>query len=324
MDDNQKNNNSQYSADDIRKYLDGSLTAGEMYSLEKAALSDPFLADAIEGMQLSINAEDKNFFSEDVADLRKKLNEKIESKKRKTINIWWKIAAVLIVMITGIAVSFYLISNKKTDAVIVSKVESIPADTNKVTLKKTGMSEAAKLTVQPVPKHKKEELPRYAVPEVDKNYNAVAEIEGETKKVQEPEADTLAKALQGKAAGVATGNMIFDSSSMDEVVVVGYGAARKKRRVFPKDRERIVPKGGWQSFHEYIEINKLKNISDSSVHGTQEIGFSINDGGRPENIRIKVSISPEIDDLTVRLIMEGPSWEILKGSKRNVKLKIVY
>ena len=39
-----------YSATDIQKYLKGELSAREMHELEKAALEDPFLADALEGI----------------------------------------------------------------------------------------------------------------------------------------------------------------------------------------------------------------------------------------------------------------------------------
>ncbi len=42
-----------YSKADIEKYLQGKMTHAEMYALEKAALQDPFLADAIEGFAIS-------------------------------------------------------------------------------------------------------------------------------------------------------------------------------------------------------------------------------------------------------------------------------
>ena len=45
-----ENNNIQnYSAADIERYHKGQLTPEEMHAMEKAALDDPFLADAIEG-----------------------------------------------------------------------------------------------------------------------------------------------------------------------------------------------------------------------------------------------------------------------------------
>ena len=43
----------QYSAEYLRKYLDGELSGPEMQALEKAALEDPFLSDALEGLEAS-------------------------------------------------------------------------------------------------------------------------------------------------------------------------------------------------------------------------------------------------------------------------------
>src|SRR5580698_1120684 len=40
-----------WSTTDIQKYLNGEMSAREMHDLEKTALDDPFLADAIEGME---------------------------------------------------------------------------------------------------------------------------------------------------------------------------------------------------------------------------------------------------------------------------------
>jgi hypothetical protein len=42
--------NTTYSAADIEKYLKGELSPREMHDLENAALEDPFLADALDGM----------------------------------------------------------------------------------------------------------------------------------------------------------------------------------------------------------------------------------------------------------------------------------
>ena len=41
-----------YTAADFERYHSGKMSAGEMHALEKAAMEDPFLADALEGGQL--------------------------------------------------------------------------------------------------------------------------------------------------------------------------------------------------------------------------------------------------------------------------------
>jgi TonB family protein len=76
---------------DIEKYLKGELTAAEMHALEKEALRDPFLAEALEGGE-QLSAID---FSKDVAEL----NERI--MKRKQTSWTWpvRIAASLLLLV---------------------------------------------------------------------------------------------------------------------------------------------------------------------------------------------------------------------------------
>ncbi len=57
--------------DDISRYLDGSLSPEERHALEKRALDDPFLADALEGAE----AHSRNF-SADVNELSARIQRK--------------------------------------------------------------------------------------------------------------------------------------------------------------------------------------------------------------------------------------------------------
>src|SRR6185436_19754453 len=63
---------------DIEKYLKGELTPAERHALEKKALNDPFLADALEGAEQMKPAD----FVKDVA----QLNERIAGNK--TVSVW--------------------------------------------------------------------------------------------------------------------------------------------------------------------------------------------------------------------------------------------
>lgn len=65
-----------FTAADIERYHKGQLSAQQMHALEKAALDDPFLADALEGYSTSgIN------ISADLSDLKNRLNERVEGAK---------------------------------------------------------------------------------------------------------------------------------------------------------------------------------------------------------------------------------------------------
>jgi len=81
--------------DDIEKYRNGELTSAEMHALEKKALSDPFLADALEGAE-SIASLD---FSVDLLEI----DQKILSKRNKSV--WFtplRIAAGIILLIGSV------------------------------------------------------------------------------------------------------------------------------------------------------------------------------------------------------------------------------
>jgi TonB family protein len=120
-----------YSAADIEKYHKGLLSPGEMNELEKAALDDPFLADALEGYKAS--AEN---VSSDLSELKKKLEERVSEKKVISIAPsgssfkWWK-AAVAVVMLGGLGYFVFQISNgnKNNEVATLEKKQNAPQKT---------------------------------------------------------------------------------------------------------------------------------------------------------------------------------------------------
>jgi TonB family protein len=97
-----------YTAADIEKYWKGQLPVTEMHAMEKAALEDPFLADAMEGYQnrnleFGINSPQSSF-QVDISDLETRLAERVAEKKVVPIQTfnWWKVAAAIIILIGGV------------------------------------------------------------------------------------------------------------------------------------------------------------------------------------------------------------------------------
>jgi hypothetical protein len=111
----QKNNDIIYTAADIEKYHKGLMSSKERHTLEKAALDDPFLADALEGYSaVPVN------INQDITELKKRLAGK-KNEKSKPIRIsfpfpLWKIAA-LIVLVAGAGLLVYQLgfNNKQTE-----------------------------------------------------------------------------------------------------------------------------------------------------------------------------------------------------------------
>src|SRR3982750_11256 len=92
-------------AQEIERYHQNLLSASERHALEKAALDDPFLADALDGYAHTSTA------SADLLELEQRLAARVEEKEtriiplstRRSFGNWWKAAAVL-VFIAGAAI----------------------------------------------------------------------------------------------------------------------------------------------------------------------------------------------------------------------------
>jgi hypothetical protein len=112
-----------YTAADIVKYHRGLLSPGEMNELEKAALDDPFLADALEGYgATTVN------ISSDLSELEKKLEERASDKKVVSIAPsggsfkWWKVAAAVVIM-GGLGYFIFQISTNNKNKEVAVKME---------------------------------------------------------------------------------------------------------------------------------------------------------------------------------------------------------
>lgn len=86
---------------DIERYLRGELSPAEMHALEKEALNDPFLAEALEGVE---QAGADNFLF-DLHKLNQSVHHRTRHRKDKTLKMWgWTAglaAAILLVAVSG-------------------------------------------------------------------------------------------------------------------------------------------------------------------------------------------------------------------------------
>lgn len=90
-----------------------------MHALEKAALEDPFLADALEGYTAHVET-----LSYDVVELNLRLNERLkESKENKPVPVvplrrnWWWSAAAAVLIVVSAAVAYRLIWSNEDQSI---------------------------------------------------------------------------------------------------------------------------------------------------------------------------------------------------------------
>lgn len=112
---------------DIDKYLKGELTPSEMHALEKKALSDPFLADALEGAASIAH----DHMAADIKNLQASLAERVKGNAGKVIPFWvWtaRIAAGLLLIAISTFTIITLTKNEPSEDLAVNK-EINPAPT---------------------------------------------------------------------------------------------------------------------------------------------------------------------------------------------------
>ena len=129
------NNIKNFSASDIERYHKGLMSSPEMHALEKAAMDDPFLADALEGYAVvGVNVEN------DLADLQNRLAGRTGSKKMIVLpakRYYWMRVAAMIVVIAGAGILAYTLLNRdKQENVAQNKQQ----ETNQGTLQVTDSS----------------------------------------------------------------------------------------------------------------------------------------------------------------------------------------
>jgi TonB family protein len=125
------NNIKNFSAADIERYHKGLMSSKEMHALEKAAMDDPFLADALEGYSIT-GVKVKN----DLDDLRNRLANRTGSKKIVAMpgkRYYWMKVAAMIIVIAGAGMLAYSLLNRRENSVAQNKKEQTNEGTVQVT-----------------------------------------------------------------------------------------------------------------------------------------------------------------------------------------------
>jgi CarboxypepD_reg-like domain len=124
----------QYTATDIQRYLQGKLSAQEMYAMEKAALDDPFLADAMEGMEQAMQEHGEQVVNGQLQEARQRIANKTNSQSKSAVVVpfrWWRIAAAAAILVIGTVWVYNYFSTGSKEVVAQTNTTST-TDTNQL------------------------------------------------------------------------------------------------------------------------------------------------------------------------------------------------
>ena len=303
-------------SDDIKRYLSGEMSAAERHALEREALNDPFLAEALEGAE-ELPA------GQFAADL-KKINRHITAKRR------WKPMRVAAVIVALALAAFGLItlwpeqSGKpaplamEQPPIVQAPAQQAAPDSVKERAKEpsaaSGRPKAAKqatgrnktLTVTDEALALREEDEKDPIPPVAES-ETEQPVDFTEKQAEEPPAVTMlreeAKALKSQPAAAGT-------------------ETAKVRKVMPSavHHQPAVPDGGMEAFNRYLKQSQRypPEAVEKKIEGLVVVQFVVEADGAIGQIKVIHGIGGGCDEELIRLIREGPRWIPARQDGENV------
>lgn len=104
-------------------------------------------------------------------------------------------------------------------------------------------------------------------------------------------------------------------TTLSEVVVVGYGRAKATKMSKPE------PATGWRAYNRYLK-DAIKQVQ--GLQGAVTLAFTVDDNGRPADIRVLSSTNEAVNGRAIRLVRDGADWVPGKNGERAVELKIKF
>ena len=348
----QSNPNKIPSVKELIDYHHGNMSESEMYSIEKDALDDSFLDDALEGFKHDPNAIPH------IEQLRKKIESRNKNNKK---GIWYNVrpfyphmAVAATLFVLAFSAYFILVrtisddsssttsqkqqSNvqlSKNDAKTQSKSDSVDLNnTNKETELPNASNEKATEIVT-AENNIVEDVPTQEIPtEPVVAYKSIpqeADVTADQKKLE----STKPNIIQAESTAPSPRQDLAFSETValeqDEAVTVS--ASKSKARAVKTNQENAnrsatVPVSkstikSAQNFETYLQINPFTctDVNQVQLHGSIFISFKTDENGKPEKIKIEKSNNESCNDAAKEYIRNAPIFEKKSGKRQTIELK---
>lgn len=328
-----KNSSTQhnYTITDIEKYFSNQLSNTEKHALEKAALTDPFLADAMEGYEIANLSKAKNYIEETTQAIKNK-----EAQKAKVVAMpsrnkqWLRIAAGIILMI-GAGTTIWWINQKPVETITpIAKVTNTETTTDSITTTETPKQTENSIAKNSTKENTISNKNTTTIKDLNTDLAIVNNNQGglsnlKTKEESINKADVIVKSDVGSAPVIrdnAAEAMIANNCNIhNEKANVKMASAKAITQSNEDINANIEPEGGWKSFDTYVENKKAAwKINDDEAEKIT-ITFNIDKEGKPNQIKISDSSTLKLNRAT-ELITNGPKWITTNKVATKVTLSI--
>ena len=347
-----------YTATDIQRYHSGQLSPAERHALEKAALDDPFLADALEGYAFAQTP------SADLSMLQQRLQRRVEKKKEKRgifyLNNWMKVAALLVLVAGGGWLVLQLFGGKQQEQLATKQNPGVQSPLLPPKTFNDSVTVSSDAPVQRQTTEKENAIPQKAIrervavrkPFASKPAKASDEIKNEPALTEEkkdgyavgfvnpssaqgrlnevvvaPQANEAFKKSRNAAPVTDTVQMNVTLKrtelSPEETVVLSKAKEKPPAKRLYVTVDSLEPAEGWASFDDYVttHLQRPEELKEKGLMGEVELQFNVNKEGQPVNITVTQSLCSQCNEEAIRILKEGPKW---KKAKKKGKVKIKF
>lgn len=257
---------------DIEKYLRGEMSPSEMHKLEKEALSDPFLAEALEGAS-SIDHKD---FATDVDELNRSI------RKQKVLFTPLRIAAGILLLIS-VGFYYFMTPEPKEELVQNEASEIKSVDTLKNTTNE--LKADTQLIVQEVPAKKRQSTSKPKV---------------ETDKTQAPTVTKADSITQPDYVAVAPVPMV-----LHKIHNVS-GKVTTSEDGLPLPGVTVLVKGTTRGTTTDINGFYSLDVADSSSLVFSFVGMQSSEMGAKDKSQLNVKMTEDVSQLSEVVIARAP------------------
>ena len=306
----------------LKDYIQGNRRGKEANRLEREAMSDPFLQEAIDGFDAVAGNH-----AQIIERLETKFTRPAVSMNRYTNLLWYGSIAASILLLVGVSAYFFLGKTEKTSPMIAmnqlnENKEIIPYETMSSQLLQ--MEEKQQQETQAPPKmqaitpelEKSMEITQKDADIVDAVANDVV-VDVHEVVVAEVCEDSETHAIK-PSNDEQTVSLKQNDLALSEVAVTGYGAQKKSTVTDAVSKSAVQSPFGEKEFQNYCQQNGNKNVCDGKQVFVK-LSFSINENGKPTDINYKKYSCEEAKKEMERLLSSSPAWTM---TNRKVNMTI--
>lgn len=297
----------------IQQYLEGKLDPEVMHQLEKQALDDPFLWDALEGYSTYSDS------AAELSILQRQLHERIVhlQENKKVFDLTWQrlsVAAAAAVLFITAGILFWMngynqgpqmASDPKQVEVMLSDPDSLLSSS--AAAKETAVGDQ-QLSANSGMK--------------DKNDSTAAG----SRRIIQPD-----KTRMGADNSVARPDAVGEYSGRNNSPSVAAKTTAKEpainssRATEALPPNAVQPVAGWDLYRQYLKLNMRRPADQPVLNGTVLLTLDVAPDGKIAAVKVIKGLTDFYNLEAIRLVKEGPEWRgSADGQTKQVRLEVVF